>query len=132
MANKKQVVNLATGKTETKTLTAAEELKKTQDEALSASKEELSRPVRVKLEARRRILAVYPVWKQANLTARTVELVELKHDNGTWTVPEQTEADVIQAVWDWVKSVRTASDDLEAQNPVPPDFVEDKHWPANP
>ncbi len=128
----KQVVNLSTGKSETKNLTAAEETKKTQDEALSASKEELSRPKRVKDEARRRILAIYPVWKQANLTARAVELVELKHDNTTWTVDEQTEADVIQAIWDWVKSVRTASDDLEAQNPVPVDFIDDKHWPANP
>ena len=132
MANKKQVVNLATGKSVTKNLTAAEETKKTEDEAMSASKEELGRPVRVKQEARIRILAKYPEWKQQNLTARAVELIELKHDNTTWTGPEQTEANAIHKVWDWVKSVRTASDDLEAQNPVPADFVTDTHWPPNP
>ena len=131
MANTKKVVNLSTGKSETKTLTAAEELKKTQDEALSASKEEVDRPRRVKEEARRRILAIYPVWKQANLTARGVELVKIKTDRA-WTAEEQTEVDAIQGIWDWVKSVRTASDDLEALNPVPPDFIEDKHWPVNP
>jgi len=129
MANKKQVVDLSTGKSETKTLTAAEELKKTQDEALSASKEEVSRPRRVKLEAKRRIIAVYPRWKQRNLTARGVELVKIRVLVGSWTVDEQTEVDAIQAVWDWVKSVRTSSDALEAQNPVPVDFTDDKHWP---
>ena len=129
---KRQVTNLSTGKTETKTLTAKEVTDRAADEALSASKEELSRPVRVKQEARKRILAKYPEWKQQNLTARAVELVELKHDNTTWTGPEETEADVIKAVWNWVKSVRTASDALEAQNPVPTDFTTDKHWPANP
>ena len=132
MANRKQVVSLATGKTESRLLTAAEELRKTQQEALAASKEEVGRPRRVKAEARKRILAIYPEWKQQNLTARAVELVELKHDNTTWTSAEQTEADAIKVIWEWVKSVRTASDDLEAQNPVPADFFEDTYWPPNP
>ncbi|QPJ64580.1 MAG: hypothetical protein G3M78_03885 [Candidatus Nitrohelix vancouverensis] len=86
-------------------------------------------PEQVKAEARRRILAAYPEWKQANLTARAVELNKIKAENAGWTTPEQTEINAIQSIWNWVKSVRAASDTLEST--LPSDFKNDTHWPAN-
>ena len=82
----------------------------------------------VKAEARRRILALYPDWKQANLTARGVEL--LRKGEARWTAEELAEADAIHAAWDWVKSVRSASDAIEAMSPIPEDFRADRNWPA--
>jgi hypothetical protein len=82
----------------------------------------------VKDEARRRILARYPEWRQANMTARGVELTLAKIAR-EWTPDEQAEADVLQGDWDWVKAVRSASDDIEAMSPIPADFRDDKHWP---
>ena len=82
----------------------------------------------VKKEARRRILARYPDWKQANMTARGVELVNLKTERA-WSAEEQAEADALQAAWDWVKSVRSASNAIESMNPIPVDLADDKHWP---
>ncbi len=82
----------------------------------------------VKNEARRRILARYPDWKQANMTARGVELVHLK-TRRPWTAEEQAEADALQAAWDWVKAVRSASDVIEEMNPIPLDLADNKYWP---
>src|SRR5262245_47101253 len=45
----------------------------------------------VKDEARRRILARYPDWKQANMTARGIELVHAQAGKG-WTAEEKAEA----------------------------------------
>lgn len=84
----------------------------------------------VKSEARRRILAAFPDWKQANMTARGVELQDIWRRKGNWTVQEQAEADALQAAWDWIKSVRAASDAIEALQPIPGDYAENKRWPA--
>ncbi len=82
----------------------------------------------VKAEARRRILDNFPEWKQANMTARMVELNKIRADAGSWTANEQTEVAAIQSAWDWVKSVRAASDGLELS--LPADYLDDGHWPA--
>jgi hypothetical protein len=83
----------------------------------------------VKTEARRRILENYPEWKQANMTARMVELNKIRASVGSWTAGEQIEVDVIQSAWDWVKSVRSASDALELTLPV--DYaLNNDYWPA--
>ena len=68
---------------------------------------------RIKLIARARILTVFPEWKQANMTARSVELTRARMA-GALTAGEQAEEAAIQAAWDWVKSVRAYSDTLEA------------------
>jgi hypothetical protein len=88
------------------------------------------RKAAIKAEARRRILAVFPDWKQANMTARGVELVKLRALNGLWTTGELAEADALQAAWDWIKAVRAASDALEVSLPV--DYAADANWPAKP
>lgn len=86
-------------------------------------------PDRVKAEARRRILARLPEWKQANMTARGVELLNIRMSVGSWTQQQAQEAAALSAAWDWVKSVRVASDALEAMSPTPQDFAADKWWP---
>ena len=84
----------------------------------------------IKAEARRRILENYPEWKQANMTARMVELNKIRASVGSWTAGEQIEVDVIQSAWDWVKSVRSASDALELTLPV--DYNNNNlYWPES-
>jgi hypothetical protein len=68
---------------------------------------------KIKLVARDHILAVFPAWKQANMTARSVELTRAGLA-GNLTAGEQAEEAAILAAWDWVKSVRTYSDTMEA------------------
>lgn len=85
----------------------------------------------VKQEAGRRINAAWPEWKQRNITARGTELVRIRLDRA-WTAEEQTEADAVQAVWDWVKSVRAASDAIEADTATLTlsAMRGDSRWPA--
>lgn len=85
---------------------------------------------RVKVEARRRILARYPDWKQVNMTARGVELQDAWRQNGSWTETEAAEAAALQSVWAWIKAVRAASDAIEAITPIPADYAADARWPA--
>jgi hypothetical protein len=73
--------------------------------ALPAAKAAKKREI--KQAARARILARYPEWMQANLTARAVELVSL----GQTTGPEWGQ---MQAIWNWIKDTRARSDLLES------------------
>jgi hypothetical protein len=82
----------------------------------------------IKDEARRRILARYPDWKQTNMTARGLELTLAKQAR-QWKAEEEAEAAALQAAWDWVRAVRSASDAIEAMSPIPADFRDSKHWP---
>ena len=60
----------------------------------------------IKVSARVRILARIPEWRQANMTARAVELVALGQTGGAeWAA--------MQTAWDWIKAVRAHSDALE-------------------
>jgi hypothetical protein len=84
----------------------------------------------VKGEASWRIAQRFPSWKQANMTARGVELT-FKLAQGNALAPEETaEIAALQAAWDWIKAVRAASDALEALDPIPADFADDARWPA--
>lgn len=79
---------------------------------------------RIKAAARAVILARYPAWKQANMTARAVELVEIGPLNRS---PSQdAELESLRAAWAWVKSVRAKSDAAEAAGTQPDDIV----WPT--
>ena len=82
----------------------------------------------IKAEAKRRILALLPAWKQRNLTARGVELTLARAVNGKWSDAEAAEAAGIQAQWDKVKAIRAASDDLEKS--LPTDYTADARWPS--
>lgn len=61
----------------------------------------------IKTAARQIILSRYPEWRQANLTARAVELVSLNETSG----PEWQQ---LQSIWAWIQAVRARSDLLEA------------------
>lgn len=66
--------------------------------------------VAIKLAAREDILSRYPDWKQANMTARAVELLEAKAAGAKWSPDEQAEADAIRDAWAWIKERRVQSD----------------------
>lgn len=81
----------------------------------------------VRAEARRRILSAFPEWKQANMTARAVELVDKLVRGETLTDAEADERAAIDAAWGWIKAVRAASNALESDPPS--DYAADAHWP---
>ena len=83
----------------------------------------------VKAEAARRITALFPDWKQRNMVARGLELLNARMSDKGWTAAEATEAAEMQAAWDWIKSVRAASEAIERLATVPVDYAEDQRWP---
>lgn len=80
----------------------------------------------VKAEAQRRIFGRYPQWKQANMTARAVELLQIGQTN--WSAEEQAEAAALNAAWAWIKAIRTKSDEIELLEPLPADITHDSWW----
>lgn len=66
--------------------------------------------VAIKLAAREDVLARFPEWKQSNMTARAVELLEAKAAGAKWSPDEQAEADAIRNAWAWIKERRAQSD----------------------
>jgi len=80
----------------------------------------------VKEEAQRRIYEILPDWKQRNLTARAAELAIKGVQN--WSLEEQAEVAAGQALWDQIKVIRAKSDELEAMDPIPVDYIDDKYW----
>jgi hypothetical protein len=34
-------------------------------------------------------------------------------------------------MWNRIKAIRAASDEIEAMNPIPRDYQDDKHWPED-
>lgn len=67
----------------------------------------------IKAEAQRRIYAIAPAWMQANLTARSAELLRIRIENGSWTAEEAAEVQAIEGVWDKAKQIRAYSNELE-------------------
>ncbi len=70
--------------------------------------------IEVKEEAYRRIVAIMPEWKQRNLIARAGEIINRKLD-GNATQAELDELAQIQTLWDQVKAIRAASDQIESE-----------------
>jgi hypothetical protein len=99
--------------------------------AKQAELEAADRVNAVKAEARRRITQRFPDWKQANMTARGVELLNIRVAAGSWTAPQAQEAGELGAAWDWIKAVRAASNAIEALAPIPADFASDTRWPES-
>ena len=84
-------------------------------------------PNDLRLEANRRILAIIPDWKQRNLIAQATQLLHKGSDN--WTKAEKAAWAAGDAIWAQVSAIRTASNEIEALDPIPSDFYDDKHWP---
>ena len=83
----------------------------------------------VKTEAGRRILERYPEWRQANMTARAVQLVDIKLEREL-TAEEVAEEAALKASWAWISTVRLTSDAIEQMDPIPQGFDADGRWPA--
>lgn len=100
-----------------------DEINRARDEATAAS------IAAIKTEAARRIIDRYPEWKQRNMIARGVELINIGAAN--WTETEQAEADALDASWAWIKSVRLASNALESREDLADiDIADDQYWSA--
>ena len=71
----------------------------------------------IKAEASRRILAIAPLWKQNNLSARFAEMISKRIDQ--YPLPlsqaEQTEYAAIKVSGQYLRSIRTASNNMEAE-----------------
>ncbi len=85
----------------------------------------------VKDESGVRIYTPYPQWKQANMQALGLSLIDKKLA-GELSTQEQAALDALYAVWGWIVQVRQASDALEAMDPIPLDYRDDRHWPSDP
>lgn len=66
---------------------------------------------KVKKLAQAKIYEIVPLWKQNNLTARGLELSLVQN----LTTEQQAEQAAITNVWDQVKAVRNASNQIEAK-----------------
>lgn len=90
----------------------------------------LASSAEIKAEAQRRILAIAPSWKQANLIA---SVLELTRDNGSppdiWETGKQEANQAAQVIWDKIKAIRSFSDTLEANPPLLSE-LSNQSWPV--
>jgi hypothetical protein len=68
---------------------------------------------RIKAGAGQAIEGRFPLWRQSNLMARAIELLDIRRDR-VLTEAEAAERDAIEAARDWIKRQRAESDRLEA------------------
>jgi len=80
----------------------------------------------IKAEAKRRILGIAPEWKQRNMLARAAELLRIGEPN--WTPSQQAEVAAMDAAWADIEAIRAKSDAIEAMQPIPLDYTDDKYW----
>jgi hypothetical protein len=92
--------------------------------------EVIVKPEWVKKEAERRILNIMDRDKQRNVMAKGLQMV-IEHgpDVSLWPPEEQARAAATLTVWVQIEAIRAASNLIEAMNPVPNDFRDDKYWP---
>lgn len=95
-------------------------------QAASITLEHQHKVTAVKAETQRRIFAVAPAWQQQNLQSRAIVLTEKGRAN--WTVDELAEWDAGMAIWGRIMALRTASDIIEALDPIP-DPTTALEWP---
>ena len=83
----------------------------------------------VKHEARRRILAIADKDRQDNMLAYAIETMR---DHGTdpanWPDDRKVMNAAFSAKWDAIKAIRSRSNEIEAMEAIPADFVDDKYW----
>ena len=91
----------------------------------------------VKAEAQRRIIALTGkptlqdcMIKQFNALMRAGQLTDKRVNGGTLTAEEETEAATLRGLADKVKAIRSASDVIELIRPIPFDYADNRHWPA--
>lgn len=100
------------------------------EDYILVSGEWVHRPItveEVKREAYRRIVSICPEWKQRNLLAQASILAEKGRAN--WTAEELAAWDAGEVIWQSIAGIRKASDDIEAMDPIPVDYTDNKWWP---
>jgi hypothetical protein len=96
---------------------------KTEEEKIQYREDQIRK---VKAEAKRRIIAIAPEWKQSNMLARALTL--LRKGEANLTTAEALEVSGMDEVWTEIQRIRSVSDTLEAVDPPPEDFADDRHW----
>lgn len=88
----------------------------------------------VKDECQRRILVclavndVIPcILKQLNALMRSVKLTDVKHAR-EWTAQEAAEAAALESLSTEIERLRAKSNALEAMDPIPLDYADNKWW----
>lgn len=91
----------------------------------------------VKAEAQRRIVALTGATdlqscliKQLNANMRANELNDKRLTGGELTIEEAAEAAALRGLAESIKSVRAASNEIEAMSPIPADYADDSRWVA--
>jgi hypothetical protein len=83
------------------------------DEAETLEEKRARRIIEIKAKASQVILMSFPEWKQRNMTARAIELTHMS-TLAPLTPAYQDELDDLISKWQWVKSIRDASNVAEA------------------
>lgn len=106
-------VNTKTGVSEARDFTAEELLLRTSD--IDAAPDRLRQSLKsaIKAEASRRILELYPVWKQANMNAEATFLQEIRLAGETLSDAQETKRAELMAGWALIEGIRRRSDELE-------------------
>lgn len=94
-------------------------------------------PEQVSAECARRLCAIFGARDKAHLdqitTQATQEATRLLSDRitaGAWTDAQASRAAALQAAHDLMVAHGAASAALRALDPIPPDYADNRHWPA--
>lgn len=118
----------------TRTLSATEVSARNKE--VSKAREQRKAPEKIKAETGRRIFGMSVEHDQRNKIARGVELLSKQVDAiiahlgipDPLSASELAEKNAYLALWANIKSLRAKSNDIEAMDPVPDDFTDDKYW----
>lgn len=127
---KKQTLNIGSGNVAEESLTQAEIDAITAEETAEAAKTATS--FEVAEEAQRRIDVIHPQLAQNQLLIRMLQLLDKWRRTSNLSNDEQNEMTDINLIWDWINSVHTAKEQIQATPPHPNDLLTDNRWPADP
>jgi len=77
----------------------------------------------VKAEAENRILSKYPLWKQNNMLADKLTLL-----NKTRTAEEEQQLADIDSGFTFINNIRQCSAVIELMDPIPENYRSDEYW----
>ena len=83
---------------------------------------EITRELLIKKKAGKAIINKVPEWKQANLTARALELTEKLATGQTLTAEERVELNAIKQTWAEIKAIRESSNQAEKDGTLVDDY----------
>lgn len=77
----------------------------------------------VKAEAENRILSKYPLWKQSNMLAEKLILM-----NKSRTAEEEQQLADIEEGFAFINNIRQCSGVIESMDPIPENYRSDEYW----